>query len=147
MFLIRTAFWLAVVVMFLPTSQSDEAAAPEAAPVAQISMWEAVGAARSTASDMAGFCGRNTDVCQTGEVAWQVFRSKAKYGAQMVYGWFAENAAPSPARERTLDASQPVANSPENPTARPPANPAILRNTLTSQDLAPAWQGRGAGKV
>ncbi|MHA1523554.1 MAG: DUF5330 domain-containing protein [Alphaproteobacteria bacterium] len=139
MFLIRTAFWLAVVVLFLPTSQLDETDGPTTPPAAQLSMWQAVGAARTTASDMAGFCDRNLEVCATGEAAWQIFRSKAKYGAQMVSGWFAgDTPLSSGAPVRTLEANRSLGNL--------PVRPAGGRNTLTAQDRAPAWQGPGAGQ-
>lgn len=150
MFLIRTAFWLAVVVLFLPTSQTAEPGSENGPPAAQLSMWEAVGAARVTASDMAGFCNRNIEVCETGNTAWRVFRSKARYGAETVYGWFAgedpafNNPNSGNTGARTLEASQPDI---DNNQPIPLVKPTILQNTLTSRDLAAPWQGPEPGRV
>ncbi|TCT04160.1 hypothetical protein EDC22_11636 [Tepidamorphus gemmatus] len=88
MFLIRTAFWLTLVILLIPVSGHDgssgEAAGPEISPV------DAFEAARHTVSDLAGFCDRNPDTCRTGSAVVRVLGQKAQAGALMVYEYLAE---------------------------------------------------------
>ena len=66
MFLIRTAFWLSLVILFIPTGESNQ---PDAGPVdsnAQVSAIEALSA------------------------AIKVFGQKAQYGARKIYEYIAE---------------------------------------------------------
>ncbi len=90
MFLIRTAFWLSLVILFIPTGESN---LPDAGPVdsnAQVSAIEALSAAQHTVSDLAGFCARNAETCETGSAAIKVFGQKAQYGARKIYEYIAE---------------------------------------------------------
>ena len=87
MFLIRTAFWLSIIVLLIPigdAQRSDGDAATD------LSAGEAITAARSTVSDLAGFCDRNPETCETGSEALQVFSHKAQHGAKMLYEYLAE---------------------------------------------------------
>lgn len=91
MFLIRTAFWLALVILLIPVSRDDGtgeevAAGPDISPIA------AFQAARHTVSDLAGFCDRNPDTCRTGSAVVKVFGQKAQAGALMVYEYLADGA-------------------------------------------------------
>jgi hypothetical protein len=65
MFLIRAAFWLSVVILFLPADPESNSPAPRV--------------------DLSNFCERNPDVCVTGNAAFQVFAEKAQNGAKMLY--------------------------------------------------------------
>ncbi|WP_436639952.1 DUF5330 domain-containing protein [Microbaculum sp. FT89] len=56
----------------------------------QVSTLEALSAAQSTMSDLAGFCERNPDTCQTGSAALKVFGQKAQYGARKLYEYIVE---------------------------------------------------------
>lgn len=87
MFLIRTAFWLSVVIMLIPADPQSDTPAP------RVSMFEALSSARSAAADFSGFCDRNPDVCTTSAAAFRVFAEKAQNGAQMLFRYFdgAEN--------------------------------------------------------
>ena len=73
-FLIRTAFWLSLVIMLLPADVKSGAEAP------RVTVIETLVAARSAVADMSGFCGRNPQTCVTGHAALQVFVGKARYG-------------------------------------------------------------------
>jgi hypothetical protein len=82
MFLVRSAFWLSVVVMLLPADSNTGDKAP------RVSAFEAISAARGAVSDFSQFCDRNPDVCVTGGSALQVFGDKVRFGAKMIYGYF-----------------------------------------------------------
>lgn len=112
MFLIRTAFWLFVVIMLIPV---DDEVAREAAgrSVASIGTIEAVSAAQATISDVSGFCDRNPDVCTVGGKVAHTFALKAKSGAKML-GEFVDGQL----------AEEPVDH-----------------GTLTPADVSPEWHG------
>jgi hypothetical protein len=82
MFLIRTAFWLSVVIMLLPADPRSGTPAP------RVSLLEAVTSARMVAADLSNFCERNPDVCVTGAAAFRVFAEKAQNGARMLFRYF-----------------------------------------------------------
>ncbi len=82
MFLLRTAFWLSVVVLLLPADPGTGEQAP------RVHALEALSAARTTVADLSSFCDRNPDVCVTSGAAFEVFTQKIKYGARLVYGQF-----------------------------------------------------------
>lgn len=84
MFLVRSAFWLAVVVMLLPADKETGDRAPS------VSAFEAIAAAGTTVSDLSQFCTRNPDVCVTGGSAFHVFTDKVRGGAKMISGYFSE---------------------------------------------------------
>ncbi|HUG60983.1 MAG TPA: DUF5330 domain-containing protein [Methylomirabilota bacterium] len=122
MFLIRTAFWLTVIIFLIPVD--EEAAAPhgvalEAEPIGAV---EAMGAAQTALSDVGGFCDRNPDVCHVGGRVATTFALKARTGALMVYSFLDEQ----------------LGGSGEPPAAAPPTG------TLTPADLAPAWTDPGS---
>lgn len=70
MFLIRTAFWLALIVMLLPTDQQRQA--------------QMLKTAGESARWAMTFCDRNQSTCETGARHWATFRTKAEFGARMV---------------------------------------------------------------
>ena len=84
MFLIRSAFWLLILVLLLPTDKDQQN--------------KIYGTAEATVNDVAGFCDRNPQTCATGQDAFEVFVQKAQYGAQMLMS-FVETAAAGQAPE------------------------------------------------
>ena len=81
-FLIRTAFWLSVVVLLLPADPQTGDEAP------RVNAIEALTAARTAVTDLSAFCDRNPQVCATGSTAFQIFTQKVRYGAHMLYDYF-----------------------------------------------------------
>lgn len=93
MFLLRTAFWLSVVVILLPGDPETGEDAP------RVSAFQALSAAQSAAHDLSQFCDRNPDVCETGGAAFTVFSEKVRYSARQLYGYFSDDqASGEPAR-------------------------------------------------
>jgi hypothetical protein len=126
MFLLRTAFWLAVVLALLP-SFGPKAAAPAATGVEAT---EAVTAASETLGDMIGFCSRQPNACATGVHLASAIGQRAQAGAKMLYGMVGEQLA------KTEGAAEDGA--PANASA---ADVKVSQNTLTPADLMPAWRG------
>ncbi len=134
MFLIRTAFWLSLVILFLPTGESGTSETDSASAGAPVSALEALSVAQNTVSDLAGFCDRNPDTCETGSAAFKTFGQKAQYGAMKVYEFIAQ------------------ANAPDDPTSLDGLSGAgssgadFARDgidTLLRQDKDVPWQGPG----
>ena len=95
MFLIRAAFWLSLVIAFIPVSPSD--LNEDQRPVSPL---ETVGLAQSVVEDVAAFCTRNTGTCETGGQLFSQMGVKAREGARIAYTWLdkrygAETQAPA----------------------------------------------------
>jgi hypothetical protein len=166
MFLIRTVFWLIILVLLLPTSAQQQS--------------EVYGTAQAALKDVRGFCERNPSVCATGKDAFTVFVQKARFGAEMLMGFvkgqtgFAAhdaglaagasdpgdggNAEPraaddsattqySDGKQSSLDQSGAAQPGVESwATAPVTVEPASVeatnsQNTLSPNDLLPAWSG------
>lgn len=118
MFLLRTAFWLSVVIFLIPVDHAAEQQA-QTARVQPIGAFEAASAAQATLSDMSGFCGRNPTACEIGGRVATTFMLKAQTGARLVYDFIDRSLADKSGSTR------------------------VDHGTLTSTDLAPAWRGPG----
>lgn len=92
MFLIRAAFWLSLVIAFIPVNPEDlrEGQRP-------ISTGETLFAAQAVVADIAGFCDRNPQTCGTGRELFSQFGAKAKAGARIVYDYLDEQDQPAEA--------------------------------------------------
>jgi Family of unknown function (DUF5330) len=70
LFLIRTAFWLTIIVLLLPTDEQQRS--------------EVYGTAQAAVHDVATFCDRNPETCVRGKDAFAVLVQKAQFGARML---------------------------------------------------------------
>jgi hypothetical protein len=118
MFLIRTAFWLAIIILLLPTDSKQQS--------------EVYGTAQAAVKDVTGFCDRNPDACAKGLDVFQVFVQKAEFGFEMLMG-FIENK--DVAASNALGV--PAASTPEPASFEPSPS----QDTLQPQDLQPEWHG------
>jgi hypothetical protein len=124
MFLIRSAFWLAVVVMLLPTDEKQQA--------------RFASFAVNSVHHLATFCDRNVKTCEVGGDMWALFVRKFEYGTRL---------AMDIASDRKVD----VVDRP--PAAAPPASPGRIEparvrgaNTLAPTDHVPPWRGYAAAR-
>src|SRR5262245_41823699 len=112
MFLIRTAFWLGLIVMLLPNEQQQQA-----------QLYKQVS---ESAHRVATFCDRNEGLCAQGSVYWAAFRKKLEFGAKLAF---------DVASERLFGVTQaPTASTVASTGNRP-------HGTLQPADLVPAWRG------
>lgn len=121
MFLIRTAFWLSLIILLLPTNEDDQRTV--------------YGAAEAAVRDMSSFCTRNPDVCIKSRDAFELFSQKAQFGAKMVVDFVSE----------ARSGDTPVAAGEESARNYPAAYGKDTQNTLTSQDREPGWFGPASG--
>lgn len=160
MFLLRTIFWLSVVVLLLPADEPNKTSPEDVAAPPAVSAVEAIEAARYTVHDLTGFCDRNPDVCRTGGKALEQFKEKAKHGARLIYKWAADgDVQPSAAEGGSLDHNAHMRlREPAGAMKTGEADSGIVtgstsasdgrgrttRDTLTSDDLVPTWGGPAA---
>src|SRR5262245_18405970 len=78
-FLLRMAFWLCVVCILLPSSNTTTS------PDSKIDASEAVSLASAAVSDVRGFCERHPDACVTGGKVAAALGHKAEAGARTLY--------------------------------------------------------------
>jgi hypothetical protein len=119
-FLIKAAFWLTIVAIFLPT--------PEPAPTPsgqQIGAVEAVSAAGAAIGDLRQFCVRQPEACVVGSQAAVALGHKAQSGAKMLYDLLSDKAGETGS----------IGAKPDAATAS-----RASQHTLTPADTAPAWR-------
>jgi hypothetical protein len=129
-FLLKVAFWLAVVVLLLPTPPSDRPS-----PASQVGAGDAMSAASATVSDMRQFCSRQREACEIGSQAVTHFAYKAEAAAKMLYEFLNERLRSERAGS-AMSGAENAASSMSRPS----------QNTLTPADIAPAWRGPPARK-
>jgi hypothetical protein len=92
-FLLKTVFWLSVVLFFLIPVGKEIGTAEKGGG----SRVETLSAARAVWSDLSTFCERNQETCETGNRLVAEFGDKARIGAKMLYvyldGHFGPNSA------------------------------------------------------
>ena len=120
-FLLRMAFWLAVVCVLLPNG-----GAKSTSPDAQIDAAQAASLAGAAVSDMRGFCARQPDACAVGGKVVVALGHKAEAGARTIYEFISA---------KLNEKSAPA----EKTTAKLVPASAAGQGTLTPADMAPAW--------
>ena len=120
-FLLRMAFWLAVVCVLLPSGGSQSGA-----PEQQIDAKQAVTVASAAVSDARGFCERQPDACQVGGSLVVALGHKAEAGARTLYQFI------------SAKLSEP-SNSADKPAAKVVPVSGSGNGTLTASDMQPAW--------
>lgn len=109
MFLIRTAFWLTLVICLFPTDKDTQQ--------------QLLGTAAATFQDLSAFCLRNPEACAKSKVAFEEFGEKAKFGAVTL-----ANFAKDSYSERSVETvSKPAVEE------RAPAKPVLYRPAPVKQ--------------
>lgn len=128
MFLLRSAFWLTIVIMLIPAD-------PETGDAPRVTLVEAAMAVRATVADLSGFCDRNADVCVTGGAAAQMIAEKAEHGVDIVYRYLTGTAEGS-----GIDMAPGAPGAPSG-IDMAPGTKGSRPGTLTTDDVALPWQG------
>ena len=121
MFLIRTAFWLAIIILLLPTDSKQQR--------------EVYGTAQAAVTAVTGFCDGKPDACAKGLDVFQVFVQKAEFGFEMLMGFVENKDVAASSATEVPAASIPQASEPAS------FEPSPSQDTLEPQDLQPAWNG------
>jgi hypothetical protein len=77
-FLIRSAFWLSLLLLIIPFGGTSGSGG-------DVDAVEAISAAREAFHDMSGICERKPDVCETAGAALETIGIRAREGAKIAY--------------------------------------------------------------
>lgn len=146
-FLLRMAFWLGLVLVLLPTDKT-----PDSDKGPQIGASDAISAATAAMSDMSQFCNRQPAACVVGGQAATVIGERAQSGAKKVYQFITDKAdknekkvpdSTDKAGKKAPDHTGSI-GTPDDRTTGEAEIAAVVRQTLTQDDLAIDWQPPGA---
>jgi hypothetical protein len=126
MSLIKTAFWLGLVVLLLPTDQQQQARLMSTATAA---------VERATT-----FCDRNVSTCVLGAQVWATFVKKAEFGFHMALDLINKRGEKRDGPEPQVAAAKAVPVGAPMKVQTQPITP--TRGTLQPGDLQPAWRGQ-----
>ena len=84
-FLIKSAFWLSLVLLLIPMGGQDSEGQATIGPV------ETFFAARAVITDFSNLCERRPDACEVGKSALNTIGIRAKEGARIAYGLLDEH--------------------------------------------------------
>ena len=124
-FLFRMMFWLAIVLILLPSGGTQTSWN------ALVSAGDAMSAARATVTDARSFCDRQPGACAIGSQAAVAIGHRASAGAKMLYDYLNEHFGADDGGVANRGTGRSMAQS----TAR------ASRDTLAPADLAAAWRG------
>ncbi|MEP2704569.1 MAG: DUF5330 domain-containing protein [Roseibium sp.] len=102
-FLLRTAFWLTLVLVLIPLGSGKDTE-----PVEAINPVSAYLAAQATVSDIGNFCDRNRSACETGGNALTAIGSRARDGARIVYKFLDTKVSDKPTQDLLVTGSTAV---------------------------------------
>jgi hypothetical protein len=86
MFLLKTVFWLSLVILLIPAGKETSTAGQGG-----VSSFEMFSAAKAVWNDFSAFCERNQESCETGNQLVAQFGNKARNGAKMLYEYIDED--------------------------------------------------------
>ena len=122
MFLIRTAFWLMIIILLLPTDEQQRS--------------EVLGSAQAAVNDVTTFCDRNPETCARGKDAFAVFVQKAQFGARLLMDFI---------QDRTGTGDNATASMPGSEAEATPEPASFYmsgsQDTLVPEDREDAWSG------
>lgn len=130
MFIIRTVFWVSLVILLLPIGQGNNA--------------NIIGATKHAVNGSEQFCNRNVDICNIGQEVWASLKYKASYGFEMIAG------AAKEIRENSKSPYAPAYRARENDWNTGSLDKKATKkvafnsqNTLSASDLEPGWSFEG----
>lgn len=101
-FLIKSAFWLSLVLLVIPFGGNDGEGQPTIGAV------EAFFAARAVVDDMSGLCERRPEACEVGRSALHTIGVRAREGARIAYGMLDEHFGEQPAALDVAEGGDPM---------------------------------------
>lgn len=99
-FLIRSAFWLSLVLLVIPFGGRDGESTVGAV--------EAFLAARAVVDDMSGLCERRPEACEVGRSALHTIGVRAREGARIAYGMLDDQLGEQPDAVDVAESGEPV---------------------------------------
>lgn len=141
--LIRTLLILGGAGFLLPSPPESVTAANTPVAAQDVSTFEMLSSATSAVTDVAGFCVRQPDVCETAVYVAGKLEAKAKYSARLIYEWASESTS-DPALPATTQEAIKVdmmATGSMKLALAEDKEPPKSQSTLEIEDLIPEWRG------
>ena len=129
LFLLRTAFWLMIIVLLLPTDERQRS--------------EVYGTAQAAVHDLATFCDRNPETCAKGKDAFGVLVQKAQFGARMLIDLINGNKGAGEGEGGTVTQDPEQNSGTDFPFEPSRFGPDGSQDTLNPDDRQDAWGGPG----
>ena len=126
MFLIRSAFWLMIIVLLVPTDEGQQN--------------QVYGSAEAAVKDVATFCDRNPETCTTGKNAFDVLVHKAEFGARILMGFIMDKSGLGGDATASSGAATSASVSGMAPASWSRGS---SQDTLSPEDREAAWGGPG----
>ena len=144
--IIRTIIVLSGIAAFLPSAPDEVNQAGPATASAEVSDTGYLEVATNTFSDLASFCARQPDVCETAGFVAHKLELKAKYGVRLIYDWANEANTPSAVQPKIAEGSDPIETA-SMKLASAKRLPKNSQSTLRLHDLIPVWRGPVSAKT
>lgn len=146
--LIRTLLVLGGAGFLLPSPPESVPAPGAVAAAEQVSAFDMLSSASMTVSDMAGFCGRQPEVCTTAYYVAGKIEAKAKYGVKLLYEWANDSTSVPAIPPATQEAAKvDLLTTGSVLAAAEQAAPEASQSTLNIEDLVPEWRGPAKKKL
>lgn len=129
LFLLRTAFWLMIIVLLLPTDERQRS--------------EVYGTAQAAVHDLATFCDRNPETCAKGKDAFGVLVQKAQFGARMLIDLINGNKGAGEGEGGNVIQDPEQGSRTDFPFEPSRFGPDGSQDTLNPDDREEAWGGPG----
>lgn len=130
---VKAAFWIVVILLLMPTNAQER--------------YDLYSTAQRTIADIGGFCYRNPDVCERTSAAAQGIVQKLKNTASTIEDMLRETGIGAD-RQRQRRDEREYDDRERHGALRSPASvgstSSLPADTLTPEDLRPAWRGPGA---
>ena len=131
--ILKFAFWMMVVVVFLPASNDNQPGKEKKDQASLINSSEMAVAAASLSGDITSFCQSQPVVCEPGAAALELFKAKATTGLTILAPWHQSPKAPADgmihARAKAMASNAPKL-----------ANSGSSSSTLKLDDQVPEWK-------
>ncbi len=115
MFIVRTVFWLAIIILLLPANEQQQR--------------EVYGTAEAAVSDLSNFCIRKPIVCMQSKSAFDTFTQKVQFSAKMVMDFV-----------HKFDSDE-FAEADAKPSRKLSYFGTGSQSTLNDNDMGPTWSG------
>jgi hypothetical protein len=130
---VKAAFWIVVILLLMPTNAQER--------------YDLYSTAQRTIADIGAFCYRNPDVCERTSAAAQGIVQKLKNTASTIEDMLRETGIGAD-RQRERRDEREYYDRERHGALRSPASvgstSSLPADTLTPEDLRPAWRGPGA---
>ena len=131
----------------MPSPPEEVAIGNDGVVAQQVSTLEVLSSASSAVTDVAGFCTRQPEVCNTAAYMAGKLEAKAKYSVKLIYEWASESTSDPALPAQSQEAAKADLLTTGTIVAAATAEPEPRsQSTLKLQDVIPQWRGPGKTK-